>query len=106
MVDRTLWEAIYLAIRPRLTFQEQCHQGSVQTVEYSASFHTAVHTVGKWINGSIEIVNRTIKRLLRVMILENELDIQEWPHLLPSVQYVINGTPSARLGKHAPREVC
>jgi hypothetical protein len=58
-----------------------------------------------WSNGSIEIVNKTIKRVLRTIILENDLNIQDWPYLLPTVQGVINGTPSERLAKHAPREV-
>ena len=58
-----------------------------------------------WSNGSVEIVNKTIKRVLRTIILENGLATDDWPFLLPTLQGYINGTPSERLAKHAPREV-
>jgi hypothetical protein len=58
-----------------------------------------------WSNGSIEIVNKTIKRVLKTIILENDLNIQDWPYLLPTVQGVINGTSSERLDSYSPREV-
>ena len=58
-----------------------------------------------WSNGAIEIVNKTILRALRSIILENNLNTHDWPYLLPIVQGVINGTISERLAGHCPREV-
>jgi hypothetical protein len=58
-----------------------------------------------WANGAIEILNKTLLRVLRSVILENNLQIQDWPYLLPLIQGVINGTTSERLAGHAPREV-
>ncbi|POM64453.1 Hypothetical protein PHPALM_20009 [Phytophthora palmivora] len=39
-----------------------------------------------WTNGTVETVNRDIWQVLRVMILESQLDIRNWVHHLPLIQ--------------------
>lgn len=56
-------------------------------------------------NGAIEIVNRSLKRVLRTAILEQNLKTSDWPYLLPMVMSVINGSKAERLGDLAPRQV-
>lgn len=58
-----------------------------------------------WSNGSVEIVNRSIKKVLRTAILEQNLQTSDWPYLLPMVMNVINGGISRRLGNYCPRQV-
>ena len=58
-----------------------------------------------WSNGAVEIVNKTIKRVLTTAILEQNLATDDWPYLLPMVMNIINGSISTRLNKYSPREV-
>lgn len=56
-------------------------------------------------NGSVERVNRELKRLLKVALLEMSLPGSYWPYLLPYVMNVLNSTKVRRLGGNAPRQV-
>ncbi|KAG6592663.1 uncharacterized protein IUM83_12542 [Phytophthora cinnamomi] len=58
-----------------------------------------------WINGTVERVNRDILQVLRVMLLENQLDTRNWVYLLPLVQANLNHTPVVSLGNCAPVEL-
>ena len=58
-----------------------------------------------WSNGAVEIVNRSLRRVLRTAILEQDLQTEEWPYLLPLVMNAINGSKSVRLANNSPREV-
>ena len=58
-----------------------------------------------WINGSVERVNRDILQVLKAMLLEYQLDIKDWPYLVPIVQANLNHTPVASLGNRAPIEL-
>jgi hypothetical protein len=58
-----------------------------------------------WINGSVERVNRDILQVLKAMLLEYQLDIRDWPYLIPVVQANLNHTPVASLGNRAPIEL-
>jgi transposase InsO family protein len=51
-----------------------------------------------WINGSIERVNRDILQVMRVMIKELKLNVNEWPYLVPAVPHNLNHTPMQSLG--------
>jgi hypothetical protein len=53
-------------------------------------------------NGTVEKLNSTVVVLFRALVSEFRLDVSQWPSLLNVVQYVINQTPSARLGGRAP----
>ena len=48
-------------------------------------------------NGTIEIVNRSIKRLLRALVSEYHMHKQRWPQLIPQVTFVLNHTKTKRL---------
>jgi hypothetical protein len=56
-------------------------------------------------NGSVEIVNRSIKKVLRTSLLEQNLKSSDWAYLLPMVMNVINGSISKRLDNLSPRQV-
>ncbi|OWZ08216.1 hypothetical protein PHMEG_00019275 [Phytophthora megakarya] len=58
-----------------------------------------------WINGTVERVNRDILQVLRVMLLELQLDTRNWPYLLPVIQANLNHAAVASLGGHAPVEL-
>lgn len=55
--------------------------------------HSFVLVYTPWINGTVERVNRDIRRVLRVMLLENQLDSRNWAYLLPLVQANLNHNP-------------
>jgi transposase InsO family protein len=55
-----------------------------------------------WSNGQVERMNRELRELLSVMRLEEGIPEEEWPTLLPLVEYTINNTPTERLAGCAP----
>lgn len=67
--------------------------------------HKFVPVYTPWINGTVERVNRDILQVLRVLLLELNLDARNWVYLLPVVQGNLNHTPVASLGGHAPVEL-
>ncbi|POM67139.1 Hypothetical protein PHPALM_16894 [Phytophthora palmivora] len=67
--------------------------------------HSSVPVYFPWINGTVERLNRAILQVLRVMLLENHLDTQNWVHLLPLVQANLNHSPALSLGNCAPVEL-
>ncbi|KAG3232387.1 hypothetical protein PI124_g22527 [Phytophthora idaei] len=54
-----------------------------------------------WINGTVERLNKDIIQVLRVLLLEYDLDFHEWPFLLPVLQRNLNHTPLRSLGGHS-----
>ncbi|KAG4241995.1 hypothetical protein PC116_g10089 [Phytophthora cactorum] len=58
-----------------------------------------------WINGTVERLNKDILQVLRVLLLEYDLDFHEWPFLLPVLQGNLNHTPLQSLGGHSPVEL-
>ena len=51
-----------------------------------------------WINGTIERVNREIRRLIRVWNTEFRTTMDNWPNLLPLMVHVLNFSVSSRTG--------
>ena len=51
-----------------------------------------------WSNGTIEIVNKSLRKLIRVWISEFRIDLSEWPSLIPLMTHVLNFSVSPRLG--------
>ncbi|OWZ05939.1 RNA-directed DNA polymerase [Phytophthora megakarya] len=47
----------------------------------------------QWINETIERINRDILQVLRVMLLEYQLDTRNWFYLLPMIQPNLNHSP-------------
>jgi hypothetical protein len=68
----------------------------------AGSKHHYVVAYSPWANGTVEVVNESILRLLRSLLSEFKMDSSRWPELLPLVQHILNHTPSRRLGGLAP----
>ncbi|GMF50109.1 unnamed protein product [Phytophthora fragariaefolia] len=58
-----------------------------------------------WINGTVERLNRDVLQVLRVLLMEYNLDTKEWPYPLPEVQANLNHTQLPSLGDRAPVEL-
>ncbi|RAW25519.1 hypothetical protein PC110_g18060 [Phytophthora cactorum] len=58
-----------------------------------------------WTNGSIELVNRDILQVLRVLILEYKLNHRDWPRLIPVVQGNLNHTAVPSLPGKTPAKL-
>jgi hypothetical protein len=55
-----------------------------------------------WANGTVEVVNRSILRTIKVLGSEMQLRTDEWPLVLPLVQSALNMQPADRLDGTAP----
>ena len=59
-------------------------------------------SLAKW---NCQAANKDVLQVLRALLLEYDLDAQEWPYLLPVLQGNLNHTPVHSLGGHAPVEL-
>jgi hypothetical protein len=55
-----------------------------------------------WSNGTGEVVNREILRVLRALCSKLKIPFREWPNLLPLVQGVLNSEILPRFGNRSP----
>ena len=55
-----------------------------------------------WSNGQVERVNREIREMLSALISETKIQHDNWPQLLPVINYAINTTPSTSLAGLSP----
>ena len=55
-----------------------------------------------WSNGAVERLGKELIRVFRAALSELQLDLKEWPDLLPVVQSVLNNSPSPQRGNVAP----
>jgi transposase InsO family protein len=67
--------------------------------------HTFVPVYSPWVNGTVERINRDVLQVMRVLLLEHQLDTRSWEYVLPLVQANLNQTPVASLGGNAPVEL-
>lgn len=58
-----------------------------------------------WSNGVVERINRDLRALLRILIMEFKIEEGDWPNLIPLVQSGLNHAPVASLGGHSPSHV-
>ena len=58
-----------------------------------------------WSNGLVERVNRDIKVLIKIFLMELRRDMKEWPQIVMNIMSALNQRPSAGLAGHAPTEV-
>lgn len=58
-----------------------------------------------WANGTVERVNRDLLSVLRALRQEAKKAANEWPDLIPVVQFVLNHTAVESLGNKAPVEI-
>ena len=54
-------------------------------------------------NGTVEIVNKSIKRVLSQLLIENHLGPHDWPYLLPAVHSFLNDVPGTN--GYSPKQV-
>ena len=66
--------------------------------------HHFTHAYVPRANGTVEIVNRQLRKLIRIWNSEFQLTIMEWPKLIPLLQYVVNFSKSSIHG-HTPGHV-
>lgn len=55
-----------------------------------------------WSNGTVESVCKQVLRVLRAFSAEFDVPEAEWSSAVPSIQSIINNSPSRRLGNRAP----
>ena len=58
-----------------------------------------------WSNGSVERVNRTLLAVVRKILSEKHWHSADWVWTIPSINKLMNETPSRTLGNRSPREV-
>ena len=61
--------------------------------------HHYTHAYVPHANGTVEIVNRQLRRLIRIWNSEFQLTLGDWPKLVPLLQHVINFSTSSIHGK-------
>jgi transposase InsO family protein len=64
--------------------------------------HHFVTAYCPWANGTVEVVNRMLLRVLKSMLSEKKLKTNQWPVVLPMVQAALDLQPSSRLNGVAP----
>ena len=55
--------------------------------------HHHTTTYAPWANGTVEVVNSTILRVIRSLLSELKLTWKDWSNLTPLIQGVLNHTP-------------
>ncbi|KAH9109664.1 hypothetical protein LEN26_013982 [Aphanomyces euteiches] len=66
------------------------------------SQHHFTTAYSPWSNGTDEVLNRQILRCLKTLMLERQLQPNNWSCALPAVQTALNHRPSDRIGGRAP----
>lgn len=64
--------------------------------------HHFVAAYNPWVNGTVEVVNRMVLRVIKALLSELKLRPSQWPELLPVVQAALNMRPADRLGGVVP----
>lgn len=64
--------------------------------------HRFVVAYSPWANGTVEVVNRMVLRVVKALLSELKMRPAQWPVLMPVVQVALNMRPADRLGGIAP----
>ncbi len=67
--------------------------------------HHFVTAYAPWANGTVERVNSEVLKTMIALMSEWDVQIADWPELLPVVQAALNALSSRRLGGASPFEV-
>ena len=70
--------------------------------KFLGASHHFVTAYCPWANGTVEVVNRMLLRVLKSMLSESKLSMVEWSKILFQVQMALNFNPSNRLDGVAP----
>ena len=73
--------------------------------EQNRASHRFTLAYAPWSNGTVEVVNREVLRVLRALCSELRIAFKEWPNILPVVQGVLNSAVLPRLGDRSPLTV-
>ena len=60
------------------------------------------HAYSPWANGTVEVANRDILRVLRPLLMELQVRPADWHTLVPLLQSALNHAPRERLSGRAP----
>ncbi|GMF50897.1 unnamed protein product [Phytophthora fragariaefolia] len=66
------------------------------------SHHHFTTAYTPWKNGTVEVVNREVLKSVKTLLSERQLQVQDWPRVLPVVQAALNTMPADRLGGVTP----
>ncbi|OWZ03289.1 LOW QUALITY PROTEIN: hypothetical protein PHMEG_00025008 [Phytophthora megakarya] len=69
------------------------------------TLHTFVPVYTPWVNGTVQRLNLDILQVVRVLLLEYQLDTKSWEHLMPLVQSNLNQTLVNSLDGKVPLEL-
>ncbi|POM64809.1 Hypothetical protein PHPALM_19607 [Phytophthora palmivora] len=83
----------------RSHFKAQVMEELVGRAQATQNF---VPVYSRWVNGTVERVKRDLLQVLRVALLELQLDTRNWHYLLPVIQANLNRSSVESLGGHAP----
>lgn len=64
--------------------------------EQNRASHRFTLAYAPWSNGTVEVVNREVLRVLRALCSEMRIAFKEWPNILPIVQGALNS--AAKIG--------
>lgn len=70
--------------------------------EQNKASHRFTLAYAPWSNGTVEVVNREVLRILRALCSELRVAFKEWPSMVPIVQGVLNSASLPRLGNRSP----
>jgi len=73
-----------------------------QLSELLGTAHHFTPAYAPWSNGKVERMNKEVIRTIMAYISETKLQEDQWPTILPVVQFIINNTPTATLADYAP----
>jgi transposase InsO family protein len=81
-------------------FKNSLMRKLAQVVDASHRFTPTYHPCA---NGTVEVVNKSLRRVLSQLLIENNLCPHDWPYILPAVQSFLNDTPGSN--GFAPKQV-
>jgi transposase InsO family protein len=81
-------------------FKNKLLRTLAQVVDASHRFTPTYHPCA---NGTVEIVNKSLRRLLTQLLLDNQLGPHDWPYVLPAVQSFLNDIPG--VNGFSPKQV-
>ena len=106
---RGLMEWIAIFGLPEMFFSDNGSHFRNQVMENLARLLPVKHDFSTiycaWSNGLVERVNRDIKALVKIFLMELRRDSKEWPIIVANIMSALNQRPSVGLAGHAPVEV-
>lgn len=96
---QAIWCSLLMGFGSRMAFWKCRYEGASQSFGCPTSF---CYGLCPWENGTVEVVNRKLLKVMRSLLSEQKQRIINGPSLLPLCQSTLNQLPSRRLGWIAP----